>query len=420
MRIALVAGQARPAIPAPGSTAPADLPGQAMRVSSLGRTLAGLGHQVTIYARQDSPALPRTTKLASGVSIENLPAGPASPLAEDKLLPHMAALSGQLAQRWRQRPPDIVHAHFWTSGLAALAATRGLELPVVQTFHSLGSADQRHLGALSASSAARVRLEAVIARSVGAVLAGSSAEMSDLTRLGVRRTSIRVVPWGVDTTTFGPAGPVARRTKRPRLLAIASQAEDHGLDTVIRSLAHIPGAELLIAGGPPRAQLSSDPVLRALARLAQRMGVSDRVLFTGQVSPARMPALLRSADLLVHVAMYEPFGLAPLEAMACGTPVVAAAGGSHQDEVVDGTTGVLIPPGSPAALARRIRQLLASPMLLQGYGIAAADRASTRYSWERIARETLAVYERLRPVQLGEAARAALGGAQLTEAAQAA
>jgi glycosyltransferase involved in cell wall biosynthesis len=111
--------------------------------------------------------------------------------------------------------------------------------------------------------------------------------------------------------------------------------------------------------------------------------------------------------------MYEPFGLAPLEAMACGTPVVAAAGGSHQDEVIDGTTGVLITPGSPAALARRIRQLLACPMLLQGYGIAAADRASTRYSWERIAKETLAVYERLCPAQPAEAEQAA-------EAAQAA
>ena len=399
MRIALVAGQAGPATCAPGPTASADLPGQAMRVSSLGRTLAGLGHQVTIYARKDSPALPRTTKLTGGVTIENLPAGPASPLAEDQLLQHMAAFSGQLARRLQQRPPDIVHAHFWTSGLAALAATRGLQLPVVQTFHSLGSVHQRYRSE-SSGSAARTRLEAIIARSVGAVLAGSSAELSDLTRLGVPRTSISVVPWGVDTTTFGPTGPVARRTKRPRLLAIASQAEDHGLDTVIRALAHIPGAELLIAGGPPRAQLSSDPVLRGLAGLARRAGVSDRLLFTGQVSPARMPALLRSADLLVHVAMYEPFGLAPLEAMACGTPVIAAAGGSHQDEVVDGTTGVLIPPGSPAALARRIRQLLASPMLLQGFGIAATDRASTRYSWQRIATQTLAVYERLRPVQL--------------------
>jgi D-inositol-3-phosphate glycosyltransferase len=400
MRIALIAGQARPGTSEPGLAAAADLPGHSIRVSSLGRSLARLGHEVTIYARKDSPALPRTARLADGVTVENLPAGPARPLAQDKLLPQLAAFSDQLARQWQRRPPDVVHAHFWTSGLAALAAAREQQLPVAQTFHSLGTNDQRYRCGTAAGSAARTRLEGAIARSVGAVLAGSSAELSDLARLGIRRTSISVVPWGVDTGTFAPAGPVARRTKRPRLLAIASQAQDHGLDTVIRALAHIPGAELLIAGGPPRAQLSGDPVLRGLARLAQRMGVSDRLLFTGQVSTARMPALLRSADLLVHVALYEPFGLAPLEAMACGTPVVAAAGGSHEDEVVDGTTGVLIPPGSPAALARRIRELLASPMLLQGFGIAAADRASTRYSWDRIAAQTLAVYERLRPAAL--------------------
>jgi glycosyltransferase involved in cell wall biosynthesis len=122
--------------------------------------------------------------------------------------------------------------------------------------------------------------------------------------------------------------------------------------------------------------------------------VADRVVFAGQVSRTRLPALLRSADLLVHTAMYEPFGMTPLEAMACGTPVMATAGGSHQDEVVDGATGVLVRPGQPAVLAARIRQLLASPMLLQGYGIAAADRARARYSWDRIGRETAAVYER--------------------------
>jgi glycosyltransferase involved in cell wall biosynthesis len=404
MRIALVAGQSGSGTRGTGtrgtaSSTAADPSGQAHQVSSLGQALAGLGHQVTIYARKDSPSLPRTASTASGVTVEYLPAGPAGPLADDKLLPHMAAFSGKLAQRWRLRPPDVVHAHFWTSGLAALAASRDLQLPVVQTFHSLGSAEQRYRGGQPASSAARLRLEGAIARSVSAVLAGSSAEMSDLARLGVRRTSIRVVPCGVDTTTFGPTGPVARRTKRPRLLAVAPHAEGHGLDIVIRALAHVPGTELVIAGGPPRAKLSTDPILRELARLAQRVGVDDRLLFTGQVSPARRPALLRSADLLVHVALYEPSGMAPLEAMACGTPVVATAGGSHQDAVIDGTTGVLIPPGSPAALARRIRQLLASPMLLEGYGIAAADRASTRYSWERVGKQTLAVYERSRERQ---------------------
>jgi glycosyltransferase involved in cell wall biosynthesis len=393
MKIALVAEQASQVTSSRGAAA-ADPGSQAFGLSTLARTLGGLGHQVTIYARKDAPALPARSTVAPGVTIEHLPAGPATKLAADKALPHMAAFSGQLAQRWREAAPDVVHSHFWTGGLAALAATRDVPVPVVQTFHSLGTTEQRHYGASAGGPEARLRLEGLIARSVSAVLASSSGEMSELARLGVPRSAIRVVPYGVDTAEFVPSGPVARRNGRPRLLAVAPLTERSGLDVIIRAITEVPRCELIIAGGPPRAQLSKDPVYRALVRLIMSLGVGDRVVFTGQVSRARMPALLRSADLLVHTTLYEPFGMVPLEAMACGTPVVAAAGGSHQDAIVDGATGVLVRPGQPGTLARQIRQLLASPMLLQGYGIAAADRARARYSWDRIGQETLAVYER--------------------------
>ncbi len=392
MQIALVAEQASQPPAARGASA-ADTGNQARGLSALARTLGELGHQVTIYMRKDAQSLPARAQLAAGVTVEHLPAGPATRLPADKVLQHMAAFSGQLAQRWHRDTPDIVHSHFWTGGLAALAATRDVRVPVVQTFHSLGTAERRH-GTLAAGSEARLRLEALIGRSVSAVLASSSSELAELARLGVPRTSIRVVPYGVDTGEFLPDGPVARRSSRPRLLAVAPLTERSRLDVIVRAIADVPRCELVVAGGPPRAQLSQDPVYRSLVRLARQLRVADRVVFVGQVSRARMPALLRSADLLVHTALYEPFGMVPLEAMACGTPVMAAAGGSHQDAIVDGTTGVLVNPGQPAALARRVRQLLASPMLLQGYGIAAADRARSRYSWDRIGRETLAVYER--------------------------
>src|SRR5207247_4758699 len=118
--------------------------------------------------------------------------------------------------------------------------------------------------------------------------------------------------YGVDTDEFGPDGPVARRSSRPRLLAVAPLTERSGLDVIVRAMADVPRCELVVAGGPPRAQLSKDPVYLSLVRLAAKLRVSDRVVFTGKVSRARMPALLRSADLLVHPALYEPFGLVPL------------------------------------------------------------------------------------------------------------
>jgi glycosyltransferase involved in cell wall biosynthesis len=147
-------------------------------------------------------------------------------------------------------------------------------------------------------------------------------------------------------------------------------------------------------GGPDRLQLADNAAYRALAGFARTLGVSDRVLFTGQIEHQLMPALLRSADLVVSTCQYEPSGATSLQAMACGTPVIAPPVNGHADAVVDGTTGILVPPDRPALLAQRIRQLLAHPMLLEAYGVAAADRVVSRYSWDRIAGETLAVYDK--------------------------
>jgi glycosyltransferase involved in cell wall biosynthesis len=393
MRIALVTGHVVP----DSSTGPVPDPrSQALRVATLAGTLADLGHQVTVYARKDSPARPRSEE-AGGVRFEYVPAGPAAALPQAQLLPQLGTFSGELAKRWQQWQPDVVHAHFWTSGLAALGATRDSRVPVVQTFHSLGlpqPGTTRPPTGPAEHTVVRGRMERLVAKTVRSVLAGSSAELSTLTGFGVPRTAITVVPFGVDTTRFEPAGPAARRGKRPRLLAAAPSSADHGLEMVIQALAILPGTELMIAGGPPRAEICADPVLQELAQLAERAGVSDRVMFTGKVSRARIPELLRAADLFVHVARDEPAGILPVEAMACGTAVVASADGADQDAVVDGATGVLVRPGDARALARRIRQLLASPMLLEGLGIAAADRAKSRYSWERIGQETVAAYER--------------------------
>jgi glycosyltransferase involved in cell wall biosynthesis len=386
VRIALVTGYVTA-----GSATHADPRGQAVRVATLASTLANLGHQVTVYARKDSPARPAAED-AGGVRFEYVPAGPATALSQDRLLGQLGTFSNELARRWAQSPPDVVHAHFWTSGLAALGATRGTGVPVVQTFQTLGAPRKSVMSAEQA--VVRSRMERLVGKTVRTVLADSSAELDMLTGLGVPRTAITVVPPGVDTTAFDPAGPAARRGKRRRLLAAAPASAEHGLETVIQALAALPAAELMIAGGPPRAEIRTDPVLQDLARLADRAGVSDRVMFTGKVSRARIPVLLRSADLFVHVAGDEATGILPIEAMACGTAVVAAAGGADQDAVVDGATGVLVQPGDAQALARRIRQLLASPMLLEGLGIAAADRARSRYSWDRIGKETLAAYER--------------------------
>jgi D-inositol-3-phosphate glycosyltransferase len=393
MKIALVAQHATPLRPRTGAGPDSDDIG----LSELSRKLATHGHQVTVFAQKHQPDLPDQAELHDGVRITHINAGPA-PADGDRgdasLLERVPAFSGPLRSSWERERPDVVHALRWTSGLAALAAARDLDIPVVQEFSSLGVTERRDRVRADGAAAARIRLEPAIGRSAAAVVATHSAEASDLASLGVHRSSIRVVPWGVDTDTFTPEGPVARRNGRPRLLTAADLNERAPLETLLRALTRVPDAELFVVGGPDRADLPNDRAYVNLAKFAGTLDIADRVIFTGRVDYAEMPALLRSADLVVSTCQYEPSGTTSLQAMACGTPVIAPPVGGHVDAVVDGTTGILIPPGRPALLAQRIRQLLAHPMLIEAYGVAAADRARSRYSWDRIAGETLSVYDK--------------------------
>lgn len=389
MRIALVAPSSDPLATHldPRSAA------EATRVISLARSLAAVGHRITVYARKDSDALPESAIAAPGVTIEHVPAGPAAPVKPDALTAHLPEFGNYLAQRWRRNRPDVVHAFSWTMGLAALAGARGLSIPVVQTFGSLGAAEQRH-GLQETPSDARIRLEACIARSADVVLASSAEELADLARLGVPRAKIKVVPCGVDIEQFSADGPAAERGARVRLLAAEPLTEPESLAIAVHALADLPDAELVITGGPEKAGLAKNKARQDLMRMAKTLGVGNRLVFTGRITPEDLPALLRSADVLVSTAPYEPVGLTMLQAMACGTPVVAPVTGAAQDAIVDATTGLLLPPGvpHPARLASVLRRLLANSLRLEAYGIGAADRAKSRYSWERIVRETLTAY----------------------------
>ena len=401
MKIALVAQNATPLHPRAGSGPDRDDIG----LSELTRKLAGRGHQVTVYTQKNAADLPDQAELHAGVRVEHIDSGPvAEPGTEPgdaDLLERVPAFSGPLRSLWQSDRPDVVHALRWTSGLAALSAARDLGIPVVQEFSSLsvserrGSRDQAGAVTADGASAARIRLEPAIGRSATAVVATNSAEVSDLASLGVHRSSIRVVPWGVDTDLFTPEGPVAERNGRPRLLTAADLTQRKPLETLFRALTKVPGAELLVVGGPAEAKLAEDDNYVKLAKFAATLGITNRVIFTGEVEYAAMPPLFRSANLVISTCQYAPSGTTSLQAMACGTPVIAPPVGGHMDAVVDGTTGIIIPPDRPALLAQRIRQLLAHPMLIEAYGVAAVDRVRSRYSWDRIAGETIAVYDRV-------------------------
>jgi D-inositol-3-phosphate glycosyltransferase len=393
VRVALISEHANP-LAAPGTS---EAGGQNVHVGALGVALAAAGHQVEIFTRRESPDHPDVVPMASGVQVVHVPAGPARPIPRDDLLPLMPAFGAWLRHRWSTGlSPDVVHAHFWTSGVAAMPVCRRLALPFVQTFHALGSVKQRHQGAADTSPPGRQALELRLARGADTVIATCSDEVDELGLLGAGGVRIRVVPRGVDLSSFSPQGPTWPRPAggRHRIVCLSRLVERKGLSTVVAAMAGVDGAELLIAGGPPADRVALDPGARRLLERSVAWRVADRVHLLGRVDRADVPTLLRSADLLVTVPVYEPFGIVALEAMACGVPVVASAVGGMLDTVIDGVTGVQVTPGDVAGLSRLVSELLADPDRRRALGGAGAV-AARRYSWQRVAAETADVYASL-------------------------
>ena len=397
VKIAMVSEHASPLAAVGG----VDAGGQNVHVAALSRALAARGHRVTVYTRRESARQPEEVVFAPGVTVVHIPAGPAVTMAKDDLLPWMPDFSRLLTRHWRTAPPDIAHSHFWMSGVATLAAARDSGVPVVHTFHALGTVKRRHQGGADTSPRERVETERLIARQADGVIATCADEVAELRRMRTPGGTTRVVPCGVDLRAFTPSGPRTDLGPGPVLLALGRAVPRKGVETTIRALRHVPGATLVIAGGRP-----GEPEPERLARIADRCGVADRVRFLGHVSRDDVPTLMRSADVVVSVPWYEPFGIVPLEAMACGVPVVASAVGGHLDTVVPGVTGLLVPPREEESLGRALRGLLADPLALTSYGTAAAARARSRYGWARVAAGTAAVYTEV----LASRGRAPAGG----------
>ncbi|HEY0387264.1 MAG TPA: glycosyltransferase [Gaiellales bacterium] len=408
MRIAMISEHASPLAALGG----VDAGGQNVHVASLAAALGRRGVPVVVYTRRDDPSLAKRVRLAPGVVVEHVPAGPACEVPKDELWPYMREFAAHVQRSLERDRPELVHAHFWMSGAAAVWATDGLDLPVVQTFHALGVVKRRHQGAADTSPRERLAVERDLLQRVNRVVATCSDEVFELARMDADLRRVDVVPCGVDLNQFNARGPAEPRPSgRPRLVVLSRMVTRKGIGNTIEALAELPGVELVVAGGPPKERLHEDEEGRRLMRLAETCGVADRVDFRGRIERADAPALLRSADAVVCVPWYEPFGIVPLEAMACGVPVIASSVGGLVDTVVHGVTGLHVPPRRPDRVADAARQLLADPALRRRLGVAGAARARRRYGWDVVADGTLRSYAQvLSPATARRRARVAAGG----------
>jgi glycosyltransferase involved in cell wall biosynthesis len=411
MKISMVSEHASPLAALGG----VDAGGQNVHVAALSEALARRGHTVTVYTRRDAEDLPARVKAGPGLEVVHVDAGPPCHIPKDELLPFMGDLAEGIARDWGRRPPDVVHGHFWMSGLAALDAARrvarganprtavgdGTEyrVPVIQTFHALGTVKRRHQGSDDTSPPQRQWLEPAVGRSADRIIATCSDEVFELKAMGIDTGKVSIAPCGVDLALFSTDGPSTPKPRTHRILSVGRLVPRKGVDLVIRALPQLAAAgfddvELLIVGGGAEpGVLHADPEVRRLLDLARELGVAGKVTLRGQVPRGDMPGLFRSADAVVCTPWYEPFGIVPLEAMACGVPVVAAAVGGLQDTVVDHGTGLHVPPRDPDAIAAALAVLLDNPGLRAEMGSAGQVRARTRYSWDRVAAETEKAYQ---------------------------
>ncbi|MFC4857799.1 glycosyltransferase [Actinophytocola glycyrrhizae] len=288
---------------------------------------------------------------------------------------HRGHAAAWFTERWRAGTPDVVHCRSRVAGDAAVTAARLLGIPVV---YSVRTADAASVGPA----------ERAVAQRADRVIASCATERAELFAGRVQGNRISVVPFGVDVEHFTPDGDRSPAGRRRRLLAVGELTTGSGFATAVAALAGLPDTELLIAGTSARGAHAKD--LQAYAR---HLGVSDRLEILGHVDAATVPGLIRSAVVVLVTPWRPRFGVAAVEAAACGTAVVAANTGGLTDTVIDQVTGLLVAPRRPRSLAAAVWKLLASPVLLEQYGAAARDRARARYSWHHVALETVTAYQ---------------------------
>ncbi|HEX6704578.1 MAG TPA: glycosyltransferase family 1 protein [Albitalea sp.] len=422
MRIALISEHASP-LATIGSV---DAGGQNIYVAHVARGLASEGHHVDVLTRRDDASVPAVVDMRPGVRVIHIDAGPARFVPKEQLLPHMESFVRSAGQLFEHSVPyDVIHANFFMSGLVGLRLKEMFGVPLVMTFHALGLVRREHQGSADAFPPARIAIESDIVRAADRVIAECPQDKADLVRLyRAHARRVAMVPCGVDLEVFTPSSRAqARREMGLRsdefvLLQLGRLVPRKGIDNVIRALAlldrEIPARLLVVGGDSPVPDEVATPEIARLRAVAREVGVSDRVSFVGHRQREDLRSCYAAADVFVTTPWYEPFGITPLEAMACGRAVVGSAVGGIQYSVVDGVTGLLVPPHDPAALAQRLAHLHANPALAAAMGRAGIRRVRSLFTWERVARELADVYETVRAP-----ARAARGQRRLSLVQQA-
>jgi D-inositol-3-phosphate glycosyltransferase len=389
-------------------TSPLDLPGLTrdaggmnVYIRELALELASFCTRIAridIFTRRVSEDTPQVVWLAPNVRVIHIQAGPITPLHKDELYQYIPLFVCGIAEFCRLEAIryDVVHSHYWLSSVAATRLSCHWDIPHIAMFHTLGRLKQL-ANPKEVEPPLRLEIEQRLLHQVDRIIASTADERSQMIRY-YRATASRitVIPCGVDLRLFVPHQRSQVRERlglsadRPIALFVGRLDTFKGPDVLLQAVSMMQqDALVVIIGG----RLSGDTDIQSLRILAQDLGIADRVSFLGARSHEEMPLLYSAANVTVIPSYHETFGLAAVESLACGTPVVATRAGGLTTIVKHGETGYLV-PRCPGFFAERMDVLLTDPVLYTRLALMARSSVQ-RFSWQVVAQEVSAVYEEL-------------------------
>ncbi|MFL5629024.1 MAG: glycosyltransferase [Ktedonobacteraceae bacterium] len=393
----------------------ADAGGQNVYVDEVSRNLARRGYAIDVFTRHDSVNTPEIVEWAPGVRVVHLKAGPCRPRPKDELWPFMPEFRDSFL-RFMLRDEvqyDLIHGNFWMSGWVASELRERLHIPAVQIFHAMGKTKRRYQKKVDTSPGDRIKTELDVIRKVDRLIAQCPAERAELVDdYHANAKKVVIIPSAVNTRVFRPVPQAEARSRigldqvGKVIVYVGRMLPRKDIRNIVRALAlllqqgdeslHSPASPLtlMIVGGET---VEPDPVatpeIGELQRLAGELGVLEHVRFIGKRQANELRDYYSAGDVVVTTPWYEPFGLTPLEAMACRRPVIGSAVGGITFTIKDGETGLLVPPRDPAALAAALQRLLSQPELSKQMGATARKRVEHEFTWSIVAMRTAALYE---------------------------
>ncbi len=417
MRVAIISDHASPLATLGG----VDAGGQNIYVGHVAKNLVAMGHEVDVFTRRDGD-LPLMAYF-DGVRVIHVPAGPASAVRKEDIFPFLSDFCAFMVDFINKNGRyDVVHANFWMSGYVADRLKRIFSIPFVITFHALGHIRRMHQRLADRFPIAREKIEERLVQVADRIIAECPQDREDLLHFyKADSQKISVVPCGFDPAEVSPLNKGFARfisgfsPKEKILLQLGRMVPRKGVDTVIRTLArvrhvHNLAVKLLVVGGE-FGQPDERAEMERLKQIAQNENVSEHVVFRGKCDRSELQTFYSAADLFLTLPWYEPFGITPLEAMACGTPVIGSNVGGIKFSVVDGQTGYLVPAKDPDAAATCVAAFYARPELARKFGRQAIDRVNKLFTWSSVSQSIENIYDmvlgRVQQKSIGERRRAA-------------